>query len=119
MELILSILKLVSMILGIGKPLLDEHQIHKHDEEAKQLLEDWQNILQEHDEDKRRNAIAAFMSGLCNEIGHPPGVLSGRTIRVPVEYFHSSILGNIELTKLQKALAHSNSVLNNIAGSKF
>ena len=107
------------MILGIGKPLLDERMVHQHDEEAKELLEEWQNILQEADEDKRRNLIAGFMSKLCNEIGHPPGVLSGRTIRVPVEYFHASIIGNIELSKLQKALAHSNSVLNNLAGSRM
>lgn len=117
MELVLSILTFLNKIMGIGQPILDEATIHKHENEAQAQYEEWQSILDQPEGDGRRNSIAGFMGRVCNEIGHPPGRLSGRSIEVPVEYFHASVLGNIDSIKVNKALEHSEAALQKISKS--
>lgn len=112
---ILAFVKLTSQVLGIAKPIIDEKIIHKHQEEANERLETWQDVLNEPDPERKRERIAGYMGRLCNSTGYPPGRLSGTSVEVPVEYFHSLVLGNIQLVKMNEDLIHVNSAFQQVA----
>lgn len=107
-----ALMNAVSGVTGVAKPLIEEGIAHKNGNKEREDIDEWQDILGQPDSDERADRMHSFELRLCVDAGAPPGELSGRTARVPVEILNALTLGNIRLVRLKRDMEAATYALN-------
>lgn len=89
---------------GLIKPVVDESFSQKYNEQHKQRMVDFQEIMEQPDDAERGALIGSFVRRLLDEAGTPPGSVSGNSIEVPVEYFQSLVIELSQSIKSEQLL---------------
>lgn len=88
---------IAQLIGGLGDisklftPSIENGIQQKFENEFKDRLSDYQNIVSMGDSPDRARAIGAFVAKLCINAGSPTGIVSGQSIEVPLEYFQALV----------------------------
>lgn len=89
-----DIFKLIGGLGDIAKlfvPSIEDHVQQQFENELNERLSDYEKIAGLDDSGDRARAIGAFTNKLCVDAGSPPGIVSGQSIEVPLEYFQALI----------------------------
>lgn len=95
----------VEAFFGTVKPVVEEHYAQKYEEEHKQRIREYQNVMSLPDGDVRAGSIGTFVRGLCDSAGTPTGSLSGELISIPVEYLQAFVVNTSESIRDEQRLA--------------
>lgn len=81
----------VGAFFGTIKPFVEEHFSQKYENEHKDRLEEFHDIMDMQDGEDRAGRIDRFVERLCDSAGTPSGDVSGNRINIPLSHFSSLI----------------------------
>lgn len=81
----------IGALFGTIKPFVDEHFSQKYENEHKDRIEEFNDILEAEDSDDRAGRLDRFIQRLCDSAGNPGGDVQGRRINIPLSYFQSLV----------------------------
>lgn len=94
----------LSGFFGLLKPSIDEAYAQKYNDQHKERMEKFQEIMGQPDSDLRAARLAQFIIGMCNDAGTPAGILQGELVSIPVEVFQALVINLSESIKSDQLL---------------
>lgn len=90
-----DIFKILGGLGDIAKlfvPSIENDVQQKFENELKERLADFQQVVSISDSSDRARGIGTFVNKLCIDAGSPVGLVSNQSIEVPLEYFESLVI---------------------------
>lgn len=81
----------VGALFGTIKPFVEEHFAQKYENDHKDRLEEFNDIMQGEDSDDRAGRLDRFVERLCVSAGTPAGDIQGKRITIPLSHFRALI----------------------------
>lgn len=79
----------IGAFFGTVKPFVEEHFAQKYENEHKDRLQEFSDILDTEDSEDRAGRLDRYIERVCDSAGTPSGDVSGRRINIPLSHFRS------------------------------